>query len=434
MIVPREDKVKLLNLKSVLLATATLAMATPAFAQTEVIWWDFLAGGDGVRMKALIDRFNEEHPDITINGTTLEWGVPFYTKVRTSAAVGQGPDVMTYHLSRIPIALAEGILTPITDEDLETAGLSKDDFFERAIEAASDEDGTLYAVPFDIHSIVLYYNKSFLEGTEYLDENGNLTGIDSLESFEAALEAAQENGSQIPLSYQTGGDGGVWRVFYTLFSQQGGTMIENGEVLPGDNFDKAVRALEIMTHWSDEGYQPQQAEYEASVALFTSGQSAFHLNGVWEVPTMTDMAAAGTLGFEWGAVQVPTLLEEEATWADSHAFAIPIQGSETMSDEKRDAVMTVIGWMEENALSWADAGHIPAYRPVAESDEFLAMEPNATYASLADTAAYDPRSTIAGVASPVYDAALNIMVPTIHGFLEPEQAVQQMKDQLQSLL
>lgn len=422
------------HLKSILLATATFAVAAPAFAQTEVVWWDFLAGGDGVRMKALIDRFNEEHSDININGTTLEWGVPFYTKVRTSAAVGQGPDVMTYHLSRIPIALSEGILTPITDEDLETAGLSKSDFFERSIAAASDDEGQLYAVPFDIHSLVLYYNRSYLEGTEYLDDNGELTGIDSLESFEAALQVAQENGSATPLSYQTGGEGGVWRVFYTLLNQQGGELIADGQVLPGDNLDKAVRALEIMKSWGDDGYQPEQAEYQASVALFTSGKSAFHLNGVWEVPTMTDMAAEGTLGFDWGAVQVPTLLDQEATWADSHAFAIPIQGDEDMSAEKREAVMIVIGWMEENAISWADAGHIPAYKPVAEGEEFAQMEPNATYSSLADTAAYDPRSTIAGVASPVYDAALNILVPAIHGFLEPRQAAEQMQGELQALL
>lgn len=425
---------KLFNLKSVLLATASMAIAVPAFAQTEVIWWDFLAGGDGVRMKALIDRFNQEHPDITITGTTSEWGVPFYTKVRTSAAVGQGPDVMTYHLSRVPLALSEGVLTPITDEDLETAGLSKDDFFDRAIEAASDDDGTLYAVPFDIHSIVLYYNKSYLESTDYLDENGELTGLDGLENFEAALQVAQENGSQTPLSYQTGGEGGVWRVFFTLLAQQGGTLIEDGEVLPGDNLDKAVRAIEIMKSWTDNGYQPQQAEYEASVALFTSGQSAFHLNGVWEVPTMIDMENAGTLGFEWGAVQVPVLLDQAATWADSHAFAIPIQGDQTMPEEKRDAVMTVIGWMSKNAISWAEAGHIPAYRPVAESEQFLEMEPNATYSSLADSAAFDPRSTIAGVASPVYEAALNLIAPAIHGFLEPQQAAEQMQSELQSLL
>ena len=259
----------MIGLRTVLAASVAACMAVPAVAQQEVIWWDFLAGGGGVRMKALIDQFNEEHPDINITGTTLEWGVPFYTKVRTSAAVGEGPDVMTYHLSRMPLALEEGVLTPITEEDLQTAGLSKDAFFDRAISAATAPDGTLYAVPFDIHSIVLYYNKSYLEGTEFLDDQGNLTGINSLEDFERALQTVEDNGAQYPVSYQTGGEGGVWRVFYTLLGQQGGELIIDGEVLPGDNFEKAVRAVEVMTNWVEEGWVPQQAEYEASVALFT---------------------------------------------------------------------------------------------------------------------------------------------------------------------
>lgn len=421
-------------LKSMVLATATFATAGSAMAQTEVVWWDFFVGGDGQRMKALISQFNDEHPDIQINATSSEWGVPFYTRVRTAAAVGQGPDIMSYHLSRVPLALSEGILTPITDSDLEQAGLARDDFFQRSIEAASDDEGALYAVPFDIHSIVLYYNKSYLEGSEYLDEDGNLIGIESLDDLNAALALAQDNGSQTPLSYQTSGPGGIWRIFHTLLSQQGGTLIENGEVLPGDNLDKAARAIAIMQDWGDKNYQPEHAEYEASVALFTSGRSAFFINGVWEVPTLVDMEEEGTLGFEWGAVAVPTLLEEEAIWADSHAFAIPIQGDEEMAPEKREAVMTVIGWMEKHALDWAAAGHIPAYLPVAESEAFTQMEPNATYASLADNAVYDARSDIAGVASPVYDAALNVIAPAIHGFLEPEQAAEHMRQELQALL
>ncbi|WP_375262561.1 extracellular solute-binding protein [Palleronia sp.] len=415
-------------------AFAALAgTAMPAYAQQTVTWWDFFAGGDGVRMKALIEQFNEEHPDIQIEATTLEWGVPFYTKIRTSAAVGAGPDLMTYHLSRLPLGLDEGVLTPITEADMEAAGLSEDDFFERSINAAKGPDGTLYAVPFDIHSIVLYYNKSYLEGTRFLDDEGNLTGIENLDDFEEAMQAAADNGSETPVTYATGDDGGAYRVFYTLLAQQGGTLIsEDGEVLPGDSTEKAIRAVEIMTNWQEQGWQPEQALYEASVALFTSGQSAFQLNGVWEVPTMKDLEADGSLGFEWGAVEVPQLMDTQTTWADSHAWAIPVQGDEEMSAEKREAVMEVVGWMEKNAIQWADAGHIPAYKPVAESAEFEAMEPNATYAELAEDATYDPRSIVAGVASPTYDAALNIISPAVHGYLSPEDAVEQMKVELQN--
>ena len=290
-------------------------------------------------------------------------------------------------------------------------------------------------MPFDIHAVILYYNKGLLEGTPYLDAEGKLTGIDNLEDFTAALQALKDKGVAVPLSLATGdvSGGTVWRAFYTLFAQQGGQLIVGNEVLPGDNAAKAVKAIQILVDWRTADLIPEQTEYPASVALFSAGDAAFHFNGVWEVPTFTDLHAKGSLG-DWSATVIPTLLDQPATWADSHAFAIPQQAGKEMDPAKRKAVMEVIGWMEKNALRWADAGHIPAYLPVATSAEYKAMEPNASYAPLADNAAYDPRSTIAGVASPVYDAALNIIVPAIHGFLTPEDAVAQIKEQLQPLL
>ncbi len=48
--------------KFCMLALATVAlMAGAARAEETVVWWDFLGGGDGVRMKKLIEDFNTEH-------------------------------------------------------------------------------------------------------------------------------------------------------------------------------------------------------------------------------------------------------------------------------------------------------------------------------------------------------------------------------------
>lgn len=421
------------------MASIALAMmmstALPALAQQEVIWWDFFAGGDGVRMKALVKAFNDEHPDIKVSGTTLEWGNPFYTKIRTSAATGHSPDIMSYHLSRIPMGLSEGVLTEITETDLQNAGIETGQFYAPALEAAKGADGKLYAVPFDVHSTVLFYNKSLLQGTPFLDADGKLTGIDGLESFEAALAAAKANGSSAPVSYATANSGATYRVFYTLLAQQGGELISaDGEVLPGDSGDKAKKAIEILTKWTEQGWQPEQANYEASVALFTSGKSAFFFNGSWEVPTLVDLAAAGKLGFEWDVVEIPTLLGKDTNWADSHGFAIPTKGKTQMDPEKRKAVMTLIGWMQKHSLDWAAAGHIPAYLPTAESAEYIAMKPNSNYAGLAGRATFDPRSTAAGVASPSYSVTQNIISPAIHGYMSPDEAVTQTRAELQKAL
>ena len=74
---------------------------------------------------------------------------------------------------------------------------------------------------------------------------------------------------------------------------------------------------------------------------------------------------------------------------------------------------------------------MPAYLPVQESAEFKALKPNSDYVSLAKTAVFDPVSTLAGVASPVYDAAGNFVVPAMNGELVPADAAKQMAEDLQ---
>ena len=140
-------------LKAGLLSSAL--MISGAQAKETVVWWDFLGGGDGVRMKTLLDQFNAEHADsIEIQATTLEWGVPFYTKVQTSAAVGEGPDVMTYHLSRLPLGVSTGSISEITPEEMAAVGLAGTDYAPANF-AAGAVDGKQYAIPFDIHAVVL---------------------------------------------------------------------------------------------------------------------------------------------------------------------------------------------------------------------------------------------------------------------------------------
>jgi multiple sugar transport system substrate-binding protein len=51
--------------------------------------------------------------------------------------------------------------------------------------------------------------------------------------------------------------------------------------------------------------------------------------------------------------------------------------------------------------------------------------------SLAKTAVFDPVSTLAGVASPVYDAAGNYVMPAMNGEMAPADAAKQMRDDLQ---
>jgi multiple sugar transport system substrate-binding protein len=413
------------------LAAAGL-FAVAAQAEETVVWWDFLGGGDGVRMKKLIEDFNTEHAGaIKIDATTLEWGTPFYAKVQTSAAVGEAPDVMTYHASRIPLAVSQGILDPITADDWTKMGLGLADFAEATWNAVTI-DGVQYAVPLDTHPIVLYYNKDLLEKAGMLEADGTPKGMDSKEGFTATLQALKDSGVKFPLGSVTADGNFMFRTIYSLVGQQDGQLMGDGGFLEGDNEAKLANALTVLQDWTKAGLQSTYTDYPATVALFTSGEAAMMINGVWEVPTMTDLNAQGKL-FNWGAVELPVIFDHASTYADSHSFAIPKNEGKDMTPEKRAAVLEVVSWIDKHSLFWATAGHIPAYKAVTDSAEYKAMEPNATYSPLTANMIFDPKSPLAGVAGPIFDVMSTYFVPTLNGEMDPVEAVAKIKEELNNM-
>jgi multiple sugar transport system substrate-binding protein len=424
-----------MNIRS-LMATALVVTgglwAGAAHSEETVVWWDFLGGGDGVRMKQMISDFNEAHSGkVRIDATTLEWGTPFYAKVQTSAAVGEAPDIMTYHASRIPLALTQGVLDEITAEDWAAMGLSQDDFADATWDAVTS-DGKQYAVPLDTHPIVLYYNRDLLKQADMLAEDGRPKGMGSRDEFTATLRALKDAGVEFPLGSVTADGNFMFRTVYSLVCQQGGELMTDGEFLAGDNGEKLENALGVLGEWTEAGLQSTYTDYPATVALFTSGRAAMMINGVWEVPTMTDLAAQEQL-FDWGAVELPVVFDKPCTYADSHAFAIPRNQGKEMSAEKRAAVLEVISWIARNSLFWATAGHIPAYGPVTESAEYKEMEPNATYSPLTANMIFDPKTPLAGIAGPIFDVMSTYFVPTLNGEMDPGEAVEAIKDELNDL-
>ncbi len=411
---------------------AAVFAAPMAMAKETVVWWDFLGGGDGVRMKKLIEDFNAAHADtIEIQATTLDWGVPFYTKVQTSAAVGEGPDVMTYHASRIPLAVSQSTLSEITPEDMAAMGLSADSFAKETWDAVN-VDGKQYAVPFDTHPIVLYYNKDKLAEAGLIGADGLPTGLDGKDNFTAALQKLKDAGNEWSIVQVTADGGFAFRTIYSLLCQQNGVIGGDGAWFPDDNADKLANAVQVIADWVGAGYNPSYTDYPSTVALFTSGASPFMINGVWEVPTMVDLQAQGKL-FNWGAIELPVLFDKPCTYADSHAFAIPNNAGKPATPEKHAAVLEVIKYMSDNSLFWATAGHVPANVAVTETAEYKAMQPQATYAKLTANQVFDPKSVHAGVASALFDSAGNAFTAAINGETDAASAVAEMKATMDAL-
>ena len=182
--------------------------------------------------------------------------MPFYTKVQTSAAVGEGPDVMTYHTSRIPLAVSQSMLAEITADDMAAMGFGEADFAP-AIWSAVHFDGKQYAVPLDTHPIVLYYNKDKLAAAGLIGDNGLPKDLNGIDNFNAALKKIQEGGTKWAMSTFTAGGNFQFRTIYSLLCQQDGEMLTNGEWLAGDNKDKLVNAVTVAVRLGEGRLRPR---------------------------------------------------------------------------------------------------------------------------------------------------------------------------------
>jgi multiple sugar transport system substrate-binding protein len=408
-------------------------------AALELTYWDFLGGGDGIRMKQIVEEFNKSQSDIHVNESTLTWGEPFYTKVHTAVVAGQTPDIMTYHLSHFPAGVSTKDLRPITTEELAAAGLKADDFqaslIQRSLEISKKYGGTdqLFGVPLDIHTLVLYYNKTALAKAGLIGSDGKPAGLDSLEAFTKMLTEAKSKTHLIPISANiySQDPASLWRIWYTFFKQQDGDFVKDGQFSFDDVDKQGLKSLQIMADWSKEGLIPKDTGYPSMVALFTAGRADFMINGNWEVPTLVDLQKQGKLPFEYGIVAFPKLFGNQETWADSHQLAIPNNSKTPATPEKVAAALKFAAYVVKQA-TWAGGGHIPAYLPVQESDAYKQMSPNNQYSvQAAQDVAFEPTLPIFGVGGPTFAPISNFLVPAVNGQAPVEPSLKQFTAELE---
>ena len=405
---------------AVALLVTLAAGPAPAWAQVEVRMWTLLSGGDGARMRALVDDFNASQRDVRVVSTTLKWGEPFYTKLITSSVVGAGPDVATVHLSRLVNLAGGGVLRPISDAELASVGLKGGDYLPRQWEK-SRWQGRTWAVPLDMHPLVLYYNKTLLRPTGLLDAEGKLKpieGVDALtNAFRVATEATHRRGLTMESSQSSFA---IWRLWLSMLAQQNVAIVRNGQYSYGP---AGEATLTRIADWFRKGYAQAGLDYPASTSQFMGGGAAFMLNGVWEVPELVRASKAGTLGFEYGIVPLPAMYANASAWADSHAFAMPANAGHAPSPAKVNAILKFVAYVSRHSMGWAEGGHIPAYRAVAESPEALALQPNAQYAEAAHNVVYDPDGWYMGAAGPLEAIASKFLPAALYGYMTPAQAI-----------
>ncbi len=377
----------------------------------ELKFWSLFTGGDGEFFNAMIDEFNASQDEIHMTNDMVRFD-DYYTRLTTALAAGTAPDVIVLHQARLINYVPSGVLLPLDDYVSEEM-LS--DFQTAPLEACR-MDGNLYAIPFDVHPIVMYSNKALLDaaGVTEIPE----TAEEFLAAAKAVKEATGEWGSLIDNTTGTYKAYTLTRLFVSLVNQQGGSMLTEDLSAAAFNNEYGYNALVGLQMLVNEaGVNPNELDYDAAMNMFKLGEGAFYFNGVWATGTLEQ-----TDGLEFVASPLPPFMGKSAAWTDSHTFAIPVQKNQ--DPVKVEAAIKFIDWMTENAHLWAKAGNIPTRTSVLEGEEFNALPYRADYAAAVSSVIANPPTAAWGE---IYETLSDLLESAVTHNEDPQTALDGME-------
>ncbi|MDF9752491.1 extracellular solute-binding protein [Arthrobacter sp. ES3-54] len=378
---------------SVFAAAGLTGCGGPASAAgvRDIAFWHLLSGGDGIKMQAMISKANEGNPGFTVHPTVLAWGPPYYTKLAMASAGGRPPELAIMHASRVPGYAPGGLIDPWDMSLLAEHGVTPQSFAPR-IWDKSQQNGQVFSIALDSHPFVMFYNTEVAGKAGVLAPDGHLQAASSPQEFLSMAREMQKVTQAHGLSFGYLGSGSqMWRLFYTLYKQHGVDMeLTQGQPMKADR-DAAIESLEFMASLFDDTVAAKSGDISTGIAEFARGGSGMLFSGVWELPTLKKA------GLPVDAATIPTLYGTPAAYADSHSFVLPRQLN--ADDEKRRDVYKFVSDVLKGSLSWAEAGHIPAYQPIVQSQAYRELTPQIHYANAADIINYDPESWFSGSGS-----------------------------------
>ena len=224
-------------------------------------------------MKKIIAEFEKANPKISIRTELTPWD-SYWTKLQTAATGGTAPDVFWMTLAYFQLYASNEQLLPLTisiaDAKIEMAQ------YEPAITKGYTWGKDVYALPKDIDSIALWYNKK-------LFAEAGLRAPDASWGWSDVLAAAKRlttgtvKGIAAYLSDQ--------QTYYNTIPQNGGYVISGDGRKSGIGAPEAIGGLQFWTDMINKYHVSptlQQMTDTDPQQMLASGRVAMYYGGSWE--------------------------------------------------------------------------------------------------------------------------------------------------------
>lgn len=227
---------------------------------------------DGIQ--EIVNDFTEE-TGIQVDIQVTPWD-QYWTMLEAGATGGSLPDVFWMHSNEISKYAEYEMLLDLTDKISSSNVVDLSKYPEEIVEIYN-YDGKQYAVPKDIDTIALWYNKTMFDeaGLSYPDESW------TWDDFRTACEKlTKDDGSQYGYAAKPSNNQDGW---YNVAYSMGGGVINEDKTESLVNDPNTIKALELITGIVKDGFTPS---YETMVennpeALFEAGKVGMITQGSW---------------------------------------------------------------------------------------------------------------------------------------------------------
>lgn len=269
----------------------------------EIDFWHSMGNKNGESLQALVDKFNTSQDKIKVNTIYQGKYEDSLTKLKTSKNSDSTPALyQSNFVSSGPIIdmdIVEPVQTFIDKEGYDLSNLDAN------ILGAFDMDGTLYAMPFNSSTLLMYYNKDAFKAA----------GLDP-ESPPKTYEEFEEMASKLSGNGKYAASFGVSAYYIEqLIGVQGAEIVNNGngrQGLPTESLINSPEAIATFTWWKDmvdKGYMLNLGTAtEDAQQAFLSQQTAMYMESTAVVSTVIEGAGEN---FEVGTAFIPYPEEAE---------------------------------------------------------------------------------------------------------------------------
>ena len=244
------------------------------------------SGGDGVLSVGIWDSNQEPGLKEIMADFTAETGIEvevtvttwndYWTMLSAAAQGGELPDVFWMHANESMRYMSNDMLLDLTEQIAASDKIAIENYPEDIWDIYS-LDGKNYAVPKDVDTIALWYNKEIFDKAGIAYPTSDWTWEDLCETAQAIVDAgAAEYGYCMSSDdYQEGY--GNWIYSY------GGTMINYDPLSSGFDSPETIEAMELLDGLLKSGAMPSQdvISENAKDVLFTSEKVAMTTLGSW---------------------------------------------------------------------------------------------------------------------------------------------------------